>query len=381
MDQHEDEIEFDFFEDEPATSETQSRMRLPRRAATSNGGPRRPLGPPRGPAPLLRLLGLVAVAVLVVLGFAVLINSCADSGRKGAYSSYMERVQQIATQSSANGKRLATVLTTAGLPPQQIERRIRNIAQQEQQNVNAAQNTDPPGRLRAQNVHLVDSLALRVSGLLGLADTFKKTATEPSDDDASLLAAQAARLLASDIVWEDLFRQLSLAQLEHDEIDGVTVPSSKVITDPALVTQDGWELILQRMRASTGGDSSLTHGTNIESVKAQPGDQTLVAGQLNTVTASTELSFDVTVTNGGQAQEVGIPVTLTIDQGDGKPLTRTTKIDLIDPDESVTVSFDNLGDLQFARNTTLKVDVAPVPDESTKENNSAQYSVIFALPQ
>jgi hypothetical protein len=376
-----DDIEFDFFEDEPATSETQTRMRLPRRGGTNGDGEARgPLGPPRGPTPLLRLLGLVALAVGVVLVFGLLINSCAGSSRKDTYSSYMEDVGQLATQSTANGRRLANVLTTAGLPVAEIERRIRSIAQQEQQNVNQARNLEAPGRLRDENGHLVDALALRVSGLLGLADALKKTASDESDEDASLLAAQASRLVASDIVWEDLFRASALAQLVNDGVEGVTVPASNVITDPALGTEEGWAFVLARVTADSGGDPSILHGTNIESVTAQPGNQTLTTGGLNTVTATTELSFDVTVLDSGQAQEVGIDVTLTIDQGTGKPLVKTQTIDVINPDESVTVTFEGFGDLQFARRTTLSVDVEPVVGEANKENNSAQYSVIFLLP-
>ena len=34
----------------------------------------------------------------------------------------------------------------------------------------------------------------------------------------------------------------------------------------------------------------------------------------NTVTASTDLAFDVTIHDGGDSQEVGIKVTLTIDK-------------------------------------------------------------------
>jgi hypothetical protein len=292
----------------------------------------------------------------------------------------MQDVGQLATQSTANGRRLANVLTTAGLPVAEIERRIRSIAQQEQQNVNQARRLEPPGRLREENGHLVDSLALRVSGLLGLADALKKTATDESDDDAALLAAQASRLVASDIVWDDLFRAAALAQLANDGVEGVTVPSSAVITDPTLGTQEGWEFVHARVTADSGGDPSILHGTNIESVTAQPGNQTLTTGGLNTVTATTELSFDVTVLDSGDAQEVGIDVTLTIDQGTGKPLVKTQTIDVINPDESVTVTFEGFGDLQFARRTTLSVDVEPVVGEVNKENNSAQYSVIFLLP-
>jgi hypothetical protein len=389
MDQRDDDIQFDFFEDEPATSETAqtSRVRLPRRGGSNgDGGARKSLGPPRGSAPLLRLLGLVAIAVGVVLLFAVLINSCAGSSRKDSYSSYMDHVQTIATQSTANGKRVAVVLTTPGISAQQIQQKLRGIAQQEQQNVNQAQDLNVPGRLRPENGHLVDSLALRVSGLLGLADAFQSTSKSKSgdqtalDNDSAVLAGQASRLVASDVVWDDLFRARALAQLASDKVTDVTVPESHIVTTDELMTAAGLKLVLTRIRADTGGGTGLAHGTNIESVKAQPGDQTLTPGQLNTVTATTELSFDVTVLDSGQAQEVGIDVTLTIDQGTGKPIVKTTKIPVINPNESVTVTFEKLGEVQFARKTTVKVDVQPVPGEVTKTNNSAEYQVIFTLP-
>lgn len=388
MDQRDDDIQFDFFEDEPATSETAqtSRVRLPRRGGSNGDGTAKSFGPPRGPAPLLRLLGLVVVAVGVVLLFALLINSCAGSSRKDSYEHYMQDVQQIATASTANGKRVATVLTTPGTSAQQIAQKLRGIAQQEQQNVQRAQTLDPPGRLRDQNGHLVDSLTLRVAGLIGLADAFQSTAKSKSsdetalDNDSTILAGQASRLVASDVVWDDLFRARALAQLQHDNVDGVTVPESHVVSNAELVTQPGMKLVLQRLRADTSGSSGLAHGTNIESVKAQPGDQTLTPGQLNTVTATTELSFDVTVLDSGQAQEVGIDVTLTIDQGTGKPIVKTQKIPIINPNESVTVTFERLGEVQFARRTTVKVDVEPVPGEVVKTNNSAEYQVIFTLP-
>ena len=91
------------------------------------------------------------------------------------------------------------------------------------------------------------------------------------------------------------------------------------------MTQKSMELVLQRIRAPTrAAAASGVHGTNIESVKAQPGDQYAHAGdQLNTVTATTELAFDVTVQDSGDAQEVGIAVTLTIEQGTGKPIVKT----------------------------------------------------------
>src|SRR5438552_4902157 len=85
-----DEIDFDFFEDD-ATQEAQStqRARLTRRNGGGGGrGPRRgsPFGaPPRGAAPLLRLLALVAFVIFLVLVLALVVQSCASQSKHDAY--------------------------------------------------------------------------------------------------------------------------------------------------------------------------------------------------------------------------------------------------------------------------------------------------------
>src|SRR5256884_8711246 len=158
-----DDIQFDFFEDDPATTEApSSRVRLRRPS-----GPRRRVGRPRGVGPLLRLLLLVAFVVFLVLVFGLLIQSCASASKHDSYAHYMDDVGKLATQSSANGKSLSTVLTTPGLSVAQIETRLRGLSAQEQQNIAAAANLNPPGRLRDENQHLVEAFQLRVSGIDG----------------------------------------------------------------------------------------------------------------------------------------------------------------------------------------------------------------------
>lgn len=376
-----DDIQFDFFEDDPVTAEApQPKVRLPRRP----GGPRRRVGPPRGAAPVVRLLLLVAFVVFLVLVFALLVQSCASASKHDAYSHYMDDVAKLAAQSTANGKSLATVLTTPGLSVAQIETRLRGIADQEQQNVSAAASLDPPGRLRDENGHLVEALELRVSGVQGLASTFQKTARSKSTTaDSALLAAQGERLTASDVVWDDLFKALAVAQLQHDGVSGVNVPESHFVASPDLMTAHSMALVLQRIRgAATGSPAPGLHGTDIGSVTAQPGGQVLSASTLTTVTATTDLAFSVVVENGGDSQEVQIPVTLTVDrpQAQGGPIVKTQTIDVINPGESKTLSFGNLGQVPFASQTTVRVDVKAVPGETNTSNNSASYPVIFSLP-
>src|SRR5205085_1883362 len=148
-----------------------------------------------------------------------------------SYAGYMTKVAGIAQQSNGDGKQVATTLATPGLKVPDLVTKLRGIADQERQNVQAAQRLDPPGRLRDENTHLIEALQLRVRGV------------------------------------------------------------------------------------ATGGAVTGLHGTNIESVSAEPGGQTLSTGSLNTVTASTDLAFAVVVKDSGDAQEVQIPVQLTISGG------------------------------------------------------------------
>ena len=68
MSERESDFEFDFFE-EPETQETAGRDRTLRRPLGGRGprGPRGPIRPRAGFTPLLRLLGLIAFAILIVV--------------------------------------------------------------------------------------------------------------------------------------------------------------------------------------------------------------------------------------------------------------------------------------------------------------------------
>ncbi|HEV2592036.1 MAG TPA: hypothetical protein VGU02_09100, partial [Gaiellaceae bacterium] len=156
-------------------------------------------------------------------------------------------------------------------------------------------------------------------------------------------------------------------------------------TNPDLVTEHSMALVLQRLQGATTSTGTPTglHGTNLVSVKATPNGPTLsTTNSLNTVTASPDLGFDAVVHNGGNSQEVGIKVTLTIqrDPASGKAIVQTKKIAVIDPSQDQTVHFTkvDVGAL-IAEKAKLTVDVAPVNGEHDKTNNTASYPIIFSL--
>ncbi|MGZ4289617.1 MAG: hypothetical protein ACXVQQ_00170 [Gaiellaceae bacterium] len=378
MDPRDDDLEFDFF-DEPATTEAQpasSRVRLPRRGGRGTGM-RRPAGPPRGLTPILRLLVAIVVLVALFVVFGLLIQSCASTSKHDTYANYVNDVAKIAHSSQEDGSAVANALTTPGAKASSLAGTLRGIADQERQNVAQAQRLDPPGPLRPENQQLIEALQLRISGVDGIARTLEQLSSK-STGDAAVLSEQADRLLASDVVWSDLFKQPAAAEMSTQGVKGVAPPDSTFVANRQLLSESSMNLLVQRLRgASTGGTVTGRHGTGIVGVKAMPGNQALSTSTENTVTATTDLAFVVTVEDSGDAQEVGIKVTLTIQQNPA--IVKTLKIPVINPGQQKTVTFKNLGQVKFAQKENLLVDVAPVQGETFTSNNKATYPVIFSL--
>lgn len=387
MSDREPDFEFDFFE-ESETRESAGRERTLRNPL---GGPRGPREPrePRGPirpragfTPLLRLLGLIAFAILIVVLLLLWVQSCQEDKKRAAYGDYMTEVAAVARDSERVGRELSDVLTTPGIKPTDLQKQLTGLVQQQRIGLERADKLDPPGPLRESHQAGLEALQFRVDGLAGLAEAFQRT--QGSKDAAAagaLLASRAERLVASDVIWDDLFMQPAVEMLQRQEVSGVEVPDSNFVQTPDLASTQSMVPIWERINGSAASGSGTTgglHGTNIETVKIVPGGATLSQSTENTVEASTDLTFAVAVANSGDNQEVKIEVTLTIQQSP-TPIVKKQTIDIINPGETKTVVFRDFPSVDFGERRTLRIDVDPVPGEENTGNNSAEYPVIFSL--
>jgi hypothetical protein len=368
------EIEFDFFE-EPATSEAARPDRPPRRGRR----PRRPPGPPSGLTPLLRLLGLISLAILIVVLLVFWISSCRGEAKRDTYSNYMTSVGQIADASEGIGTQLNSSLVRADIRQADLIRRLDGLAQQEIQLADRAEGIDEPGPLRAAHRELIQALQFRVSGLRGIGTAFRAR-TRNATQAGELLAAQARRLVASDVVWDDQFKDPARQELRRQGIQGVNVPDSNFVQNPTLATATAMEAVWTRVRGgATGGTTSPgAHGHNLVSVKVV-GGATLSSDELNEIVATTDLSFQVVFQNSGDSTETGVRVTLTI-QKSPEPIVRRQTVDVTEPNQEKTVVFRNITNVPFVRRTSLQVEVNEVPAETNLTNNTAEYPVIFSYP-
>jgi hypothetical protein len=377
----EDILDFDFFdEEEPSSWEEPG----DRGTGSPRGrGPRPPRARFRGPGnltPLLRLVALIGLAILVVVLLVVWVEGCASDRKRDRYASYMTDIGQIGNASAKLGSELGTLLTTPGLKQEDLDAKLGGFVQRAEAQMQNAENLDTPGPLHDANEGAVQSLYLRVVGLSGLRTTFQETANATDATEAGLaLAAQAARLQASDVVWADLFRAPAQTVLEDEEIEGVQVPSSEFVATDDLTTASALAAVWQRIQgASTGGTPSGLHGNGIAYVKALPSEQLLSTETETTIKVSTQLAFEVGVEDTGDSQEVRVKVTLTIPK-QPDAIVKTSTIPIIDPGETKVVTFQVGALVPFGEQIRIRVDVDPVQGETNTQNNSYEYPVIFTL--
>jgi hypothetical protein len=386
MTEHDTDIDFDFFEEEePPTQESSRTDRLIRRPG-GPGGPRRPPSAPTNLTPLLRLVGLIAFAILIVVLLVFWVQSCREAGKEKTYKNYMSDVSEVSSSSQQIGRQLSSALLAQGVKQAEVERRITGFARQEQLDVDRARAISPPGTLRDEHSALIEALQFRVSGLNGLASALAATSsTKNVSRAAAVLAAQMQRLLASDVVYDDEFKDPAAAELDRQGITGTNeaggplVPDSNFLPSADLVTSTSMTTILQKIRgAATNPSGGGLHGTNIVSVSVLPSGQELSTTTQTPITVRTNMAFQVTVEDSGDSQETGIPVKLTIVQQGSEDIEKRAVIAFINPGEQKVITFRNFPPPDFSEPSVIKVEVQPVDNESNTSNNSADYPVIFS---
>lgn len=379
--------ELGFFE-EPETVETPRRpgRRLPRRGGGARGPGRRP---PSGSVAVARLAGFVFLAIVVVVGIAAAVGGGKSSHDE--YASYMASVQPLAQSSARVGSAFGNELGAPKLTLGGFQAKLRQWAQQQQDDYNRAQQLRPPGLLQSAHQQMLATFQLRALGLAGLANVLEQSKGKDAATIAAQLAGEAQLFSSSDIVWSELFRQPSILTLKTLGVTGVTVPPSQFVTNPDVISSRSFALVFQRLQpaSATGGGSGGTvsglHGSSLDSTVATGSGSTTTLSTTtpSTVTVSQALEFQVTFTDSGNSSEVNIPVTLKIDVGGQTVYSGKQTVASIQPQQQQTVTFSslNLPNSSFGNSATVTVEVGKVQGETNVSNNSATYQVLFSLGQ
>lgn len=378
-----DDIDYDFeFDDEPAA---------PSRLGTRGGksAPYKPARMRRTPN-WSRILVAGAVAGIVLFLVFLIISSIFGARKNAAYRDYFNEVDRIVSRSDAQGEEMESLLTEpAGTDRARIVARIDTLSGRADKLVKEAREVEPPKAMSSIHDWLVMSLDYRANGL----DALQKSLTTALGNGtpkaaAPDVAASVQRLLASDVVYGDSYATAARAVLAQEDVDGAKVPESVFLKQAEWASPAAVQLVLERLdaagsTAATKGKKNVkvkgVQGTQLTGVSVSPSGQTLSAQSVTEIEGSGDTAIEVTVQNGGEAQQTRIPVTITLRGDNTEPKEYKGEIESVDPGESATakIAIDDIptfGDL-----LQMTVSVAPVVGEKITTNNSGTYSVMFKL--
>lgn len=128
--------------------------------------------------------------------------------------------------------------------------------------------------------------------------------------------------------------------------------------------------------AASQSDPNALHGVEIYAVDV--GGQPLYAGGGVVLTGSAEPVFTVTVTNGGEVAETGVPVEVVLNTR-AERQALSARIERIEPGATATVEVRGFKPGELDETVETTVSVGPVEYEQNEDNNALTGTVTFGL--
>jgi hypothetical protein len=317
---------------------------------------------------LLALGGALVVLILIVLG----VKGCLDARARGALSDYARNVEQIVNETNQTSKDFFSKLEDPG--NLSVTEFTTEVDADRSAMVNYATRIDAlsaPGEMSSAQKSLELVYTLRADAMEQIANKMPTALGEAGAPRATAgIARQMQKLLAADIVYETVTRPEIDGKLADNGLEGDDVPKSAFLPDGTKWLDEGEvKAALAKVNgstteATTGG----IHGLGLLGVRI--GETELVAEAPNTVVTEGTPEVEVEVQNQGESTENGITVVVT---ANGKETTQEIASIEAGATGTAVVPLTPAPEGE----TTLEVEVEPVPGEQFADNNKATYTVLF----
>lgn len=314
--------------------------------------------------------------LLLVLG----VDGCLDNRREAAINDWVRDVDALMKESNGESEALFDQLGGGGGTDVDVENALNSFRIQSAQLVDRADGLDHPGDLDEAQGQLVETLTFRAEGIAQIADALPSALTdgEQAEGAARRIADAMQLFLTSDQIY---VRRVLPALDEVLQEQGL----SQTLTESTFLTDLSWldpAEVADRLGgiASGGGATDEEaapglHGNGLGSVTL--GGQALVAGTPATVTATSDLAFEVQVLNQGENTETDVTVTATVGSGADEVVAEGV-IDTIAAGESQTVPIPLDETPPTGQSVPIEIEIELVPGEDESiGNNVGEFSAIF----
>ncbi len=325
-------------------------------------------------------MALVVIAVLALLG----IRSCQISQRNSALMSYANNVTSLIQGSSAISQTFFQVLTNAKSSSSSngaasVQSQLNQDRDRAAQQLSQAQGLDVPSEVSTAQQELLLALRMRVDGIGNTASNIQQ-ALIGNRAAITAIAAEMARLYASDVVYKD-YSAPEIANALHAAGIAVGGPNGVQIAQQQFVPDVRWldpTFVATQMRvgfgSSTGKVAPGTHGHALNSVSVA--GTTLQTGSTNTLPAGQAPTFTLNFMNTGQNTENNVVCKVSAVSASGTTVSGQSTLPQTSAGQTYTCSV-TLASAPPTGSAQVTATIEPVPGEKNTANNSLTFPVTF----
>jgi hypothetical protein len=315
---------------------------------------------------LLALGGGLVLLILIVLG----VKGCLDARANRELGDYARNVTSIVEETQDTSGSFFKLLEDPGSASvtdfvDQVEADRSAVDSQ----ASRIDGLSAPGDMSHAQANLELAYQLRASAMDEIAAKMSTALGEAGAEKAmGAIAKQMQKLLASDVVYEQVVRPEVDGVLADNGISDSDLPKSAFLPDEKWLDEGTVSDALSAVSGGTATDVNGVHGTELAGVLVN--ETELIEGAPTTIAGEEGVEVEVSVTNQGESTENGVTVAVTYEGN-----TVTGEIDELPVGETGTAVIPLTP--APSGEVTLDIEVEAVPGESLTENNEASYTLLI----
>jgi CARDB len=314
----------------------------------------------------LALGGGLLLLILIVLG----VKGCLDARANRELSDYARNVAAIVEETQQTSKTFFERLEEPGAAS------VTDFVDQ----VNADRSAvdayatridelSTPGDMSRAQSNLELSYRLRANAMDEIADKMSTALGDAGAEKAMAgIAKQMQKLLASDVVYEQVVRPEVDDVLASNGISDSDLPESTFLADEKWLDESTVSDALSAVSGGSTGTASGLHGTGLTAVEVNGTE--LIEGAPTTIAGEEGVEVEVSVQNQGESTENGVNVAVTYEGN-----TVSGEIDELPAGEIGTAVIPLTP--TPSGEVTLEIEVEAVDGEEVVENNEATYTLLI----
>lgn len=313
----------------------------------------------------LALGGALILLILVVLG----IKGCLDARAQSELSDYARKVTEIVEGTEQTSKRFfAKLESSSGLSVTDFVNEVNADRSAMDAYRSRVEGLGAPGDMSRPQKNLELTYELRAGAMDEIAEKMPTALGDAGAEKAmGAIAKQMQKLLASDVVYEQVVRPEIDGVLASNGISGDDVPKSSVLPDEKWLEESTVSEALGGISGNSGSATPGVHGTELAGVIVNGTE--LAEGAPATVSGEEGVELEVQVTNQGESTENGVTVAVTVEGN-----TIKGEIDELPVGETGTATIPLTP--TPSGEVALEVEVESVPGETITENNEATFTLL-----